>query len=68
MVTVTGKFARSVMEKLNFEVQLEMDYKDNKVNGERLFYPEEIHTDWIRSSLKVGRQVINFMQSHPHTW
>lgn len=54
VVVVTGKFSRAVMDKLEFEVQFEMDYKDYKVNGERVFYPKEIHTGFAVLSKSVS--------------
>lgn len=42
-VLVSGKFSRAVMEKLDFENVFEMSYEDYRVDGQRVFYPENIH-------------------------
>lgn len=41
---VTSKYSRAMMKKLDFETVFEIRYEDYKVDGKRVFYPEEIHT------------------------
>lgn len=42
-VLVSSKYSRDIMEKLGFRVHFEMAYEDYKENGQKVFFPDEIH-------------------------